>query len=414
MVPSKVTQGDFDVEQVRKDFPILNRKIREANLIYLDNAATTHKPTCVINRISQFYNEENSNVHRGVHFLSEKATRVYEAARETVRVFLNAESHQEIIFTRGTTESINLVAQSYGRSSLKAGDEIILSAMEHHSNIVPWQMLVDQIGVKIRVIPINDRGEIVMEEYLRMFSGKTRMVSLVHLSNAIGTINDAKDMIKIAHHHHVPVLIDGAQAVAHLKVDVKDLDCDFYCFSGHKIYGPTGIGILYAKRELLEKMPPVQGGGDMISMVTFEKTHYNDLPYRFEAGTPHIAGAIGLAAAIDYVQSLGLEAIAKHEEDLLHHATEIVKDIPGIELIGTAEKKAGILSFVMDHVHAHDLGTILDQSGVAIRVGHHCAMPLMQRFGVPATARASFAVYNTLQEIELFAEALTQAGEMFR
>jgi cysteine desulfurase/selenocysteine lyase len=405
--------NDFDVARVRQDFPILQQKIHGKPLVYFDNGATSQKPQMVIDAVSHYYSAENSNIHRGVHYLSETATVAYEAARAKVRGFLNARADKEIIFVRGTTEAINLVAQSYGRSFLKAGDEIIVSAMEHHSNIVPWQMLCEQVGAKLRVIPINHDGEIVMDEYRRLLNDKTKFVSITHVSNALGTVVPVKEIVTLAHARGVPVLLDGAQAVPHLKVDVQELDCDFYAFSGHKMFGPTGVGVLYGRAELLEKMPPYQGGGDMISLVTFEKTHYNVLPYKFEAGTPHIAGGIGLGAAIDYLSALDWQLVAAHEHQLLSYATEAVSSIEGLRIIGTAKEKAGVLSFVLGHVHAHDVGTILDQEGVAVRAGHHCAMPVMQRFGVPATTRASFAFYNTIDEIEVMVRAIHRVMKVF-
>jgi cysteine desulfurase/selenocysteine lyase len=403
----------FDLARVRADFPILKQKIHGKPLVYFDNGATSQKPQTVIDALARYYNAENSNIHRGVHSLSERATADYEAARRKVRDFVNAQSEKEIIFVRGTTEAINLVAQSYGRTFLKAGDEIIVSAMEHHANIVPWQMVCDQVGARLRVIPINHDGEIVMEEYERLLNERTKLVAVAHVSNALGTIVPVKQMISLAHKRAVPVLVDGAQAVPHLKVDVRDLDCDFYAFSGHKMFGPTGIGALYGRVELLEKMPPYQGGGDMISLVTFEKTHYNVLPYKFEAGTPHIAGVIGLGAAIDYLQALDWNQVSAHEHELLKYATEALGEIRPLRIIGTAKEKAGVLSFVLDHVHAHDVGTILDQEGVAVRAGHHCAMPVMQRFGVPATTRASFAFYNTVDEIDVLVKAVRRVLKVF-
>jgi cysteine desulfurase/selenocysteine lyase len=403
----------FDVERVRANFPILAQQIHGKPLVYLDNGATSQKPQAVIDALDRYYSEENSNIHRGVHSLSERATADYEAARAKVRGFINAESDKEIIFVRGTTEAINLVAQSYGRSFLKSGDEIVVSAMEHHSNIVPWQMVCEQVGARLRVIPINHDGEIVMEEYGRLLNDRTKFVAVTHVSNALGTIVPVKEVIALAHQRSVPVLLDGAQAVPHLKVDVRELDCDFYAFSGHKMFGPTGIGVLYGRRTLLEKMPPYQGGGDMISLVTFEKTHYNVLPYKFEAGTPHIAGVVGLGAAIDYLQGLDWEQVAAHEHELLVRGTEALSEIVPLRIIGTAKEKAGVLSFVLDHVHAHDVGTILDQEGVAVRAGHHCAMPVMQRFGVPATTRASFAFYNTLEEIDVLVRAIRRVLKVF-
>jgi len=403
----------FDVERVREDFPALRQQVNGKPLVYLDNAATTQKPRPVLEAIRRFYEQECSNVHRGVHTLSQRATEAYERAREIVRRFLNARSEEEIIFVRGTTEAINLVAHSFGRQHVRAGDEILISAMEHHSNIVPWQILCQETGARLRVVPITDDGDLRVEDVERMLSARTRLVAITHLSNALGTIVPVRDVIRLAHERGIPVLLDGAQAIAHLKVDVQELDCDFYAFSGHKLYGPTGIGVLYGKAEWLRAMPPYQGGGDMISSVTFEKTTYNRLPYKFEAGTPHIAGAIGLGAAIEYVTALGVEAIAAHERDLLAYATEAVSGIPGLRLIGTARQKASILSFTLDGVHPHDIGTILDQEGIAIRAGHHCAQPVMERFGVPATARVSFALYNTREEVDALVRALEKVREVF-
>ena len=403
----------FDVARVRQDFPILSQKIHGKPLVYFDNGATSQKPQCVIDAIDRYYRAENSNIHRGVHHLSERATAAYEAARGKLRGFINAGSDREIIFVRGTTEAINLVAQSYGRTFLKAGDEIIVSAMEHHSNIVPWQMLCEQVGAKLRVIPINHDGEIVMEEYQRLLSDRTKFVSVTHVSNALGTVVPVKEIIAQAHGRGVPVLLDGAQAVPHLKIDVQELDCDFYAFSGHKMFGPTGVGVLYGRAELLEKMPPYQGGGDMISLVTFEKTHYNVLPYKFEAGTPNIADGIALGAAVDYLRALDWPAVVAHEDELLRYATEALGEIPALRIIGTAKEKAGVVSFVFDQVHAHDVGTILDQEGVAVRAGHHCAMPVMQRFGVPATVRASFAFYNSIEEIDVLVRAIARVLKVF-
>jgi cysteine desulfurase / selenocysteine lyase len=403
----------FDVARIREDFPILKETVHGKPLVYFDNGATSQKPQSVIDAIDRYYREENSNIHRGVHHLSERATVAYEAAREKIQGFVNAKASSEIIFVRGTTEAINLAAQSYGRIFLQPGDEIVVSAMEHHSNIVPWQMLCEQIGARLRVIPINHDGEIVMEEYRRLLNRKTKFVSVTHVSNALGTVVPVKELIALAHERGVPVLLDGAQAAPHLKIDVQDLDCDFYAFSGHKVFGPTGVGVLYGRAELLEKMPPYQGGGDMISLVTFEKTHYNVVPYKFEAGTPHIAGGIGLGAAIDYLQKLDWEQVAAHEHKLLGYATDALSSIDAVRIIGTAKEKAGVVSFVVDHVHAHDVGTILDQEGVAIRAGHHCAMPVMQRFGVPATARASFAFYNTIEEIDAMIQAIHRVLKVF-
>ena len=403
----------FDVTRLREDFPILRQKVHGKPLVYLDNGATSQKPQAVIDAVNQFYTAENSNIHRGVHYLSERATAAYEVAREKVRRFINAEADNEIIFVRGTTEAINLVAQCYGRTFLKPADEVIVSAMEHHSNIVPWQMLCEQTGAKLRVIPINHDGELVIEEFSRLLNERTKFVSITHVSNALGTIVPVKEIAAAAHERGIPVLVDGAQAVPHLRVDVRDLGCDFYAFSGHKMFGPTGVGVLYGQRELLDAMPPYQGGGDMISLVTFEKTHYNVLPYKFEAGTPHIAGGIGLGAAIDYLLGLDWAALAAHEHRLLRYATDALGSIDGLRIIGTAKEKAGVLSFVLNNVHAHDVGTILDQEGVAVRAGHHCAMPVMQRFGVPATTRASFAFYNTTGEIDVLAQAIHQVRKVF-
>lgn len=406
-------QASLDVGKIRNDFPILRQRVHGKPLVYLDNAATSQKPQVVIDRLQQYYLRENANVHRGIHSLSEMATQAYEGARDTVRRFLNATDPCEIIFVRGTTEAINLVAQSYGRTFLQAGDEIVVSAMEHHSNIVPWQILCEQIGAKLRVIPFNYQGELSLEEYEQLLTERTKFVSIVHVSNALGTINPIKHIVAQAHRRGIPVLVDGAQAVPHMQVDVQELDCDFYAFSGHKLFGPTGIGVLYGKAHLLERMPPYQGGGDMISVVTFEKTHYNTLPYKFEAGTPHIAGVIGLGAAIEYVQQVGLSRIATYEKELLDYATQALTAIPGLRIIGTAREKASVLSFVLDNVHAHDIGTILDREGIAVRAGHHCAMPVMQRFGVPATARASLAFYNTKDEIDALVAAIHTVIEVF-
>jgi len=403
----------FDVDEVRRDFPILREKVYGKPLVYLDNAATSQKPQLVIETLQKYYSLENANIHRGIHFLSERATQAYEDARAKVRGFLNAAESREIIFVRGTTEGINLVAQSYGRKFIGEEDEIILSAMEHHSNIVPWQILCEQVGARLRIIPMNDDGELLIDEYERLLSDRTKLVAVTHLSNALGTINPIKQIIQIAHRGGVPVLVDGAQAVPHLKVDVRNLDCDFYAFSGHKLYGPTGVGVLYGKASLLDAMPPYQGGGDMIRSVTFEKTLYNVLPYKFEAGTPNIAGGIGLGAAIDYLSQVGLDLVTEYERELLDYATEAVSTITGVQIIGTAREKAGILSFVLEGVHAHDIGTILDQEGIAIRTGHHCAMPVMQRFGVPATARASLAFYNTREEVDALVGAIHKVKRMF-
>ncbi len=403
----------FDVARLREDFPILQQRVHGKPLVYLDNAATSQKPRVVIDALTKYYSSQNANIHRGVHALSELATYEYEKARGKVKLFLNAAETREIIFVRGTTEGINLVAQSYGRKFIKAGDEVIISAMEHHSNIVPWQLLCEQTGAVLRVIPMNDDGELLIDEYEKLLNKKTKFVSIVYLSNSLGTINPIKQIIKRAHEFGIPVLVDGAQSTPHLAVDVQELDCDFYAFSGHKVCGPTGIGVLYGKGHLLESMPPYQGGGDMISSVTFEKTTYNALPYKFEAGTPNIADTIALGVAIDYVHNLGLKAISSYEQDLLIYATEKLSAIEGVRIIGTAKKKSSVISFIMGNVHAHDVGTIVDREGIAIRTGHHCTQPVMQRFGIPATARASFAFYNTMEEIDALAGALLKVKEIF-
>jgi cysteine desulfurase/selenocysteine lyase len=403
----------FNVERVRGDFPILRQLVNGKPLVYLDNAATSQKPRAVIDAIVRYYETENANIHRGVHHLSQRATDDYESARETVRAFLNAAHTHEIIFVRGTTEGINLVAQSFGRANVHSGDEILITALEHHSNIVPWQILCGETGAKLRVAPINDRGELILDEFQRLLTPRTKLVAVAHVSNALGTINPIREIVDMAHAQNVPVLVDGAQAVPHIAVDVRALDCDFYAFSSHKVYGPTGIGVLYGKSALLEAMPPYQGGGDMISSVTFAKTTYNKLPHKFEAGTPDISGVIGMGAAIDYVNRIGLQNIAAHEHDLLAYATRAISSLPGVRLIGTAREKAGVLSFVMENIHPHDIGTILDQEGIAIRTGHHCAQPLMDRFGVPATARASFALYNTRGEVDVLAEGLRKVQKVF-
>jgi cysteine desulfurase/selenocysteine lyase len=405
--------GGFDVERLRADFPILQRKIRGKKLVYLDNAATSQKPAVVIDALRRYYEEENSNIHRGVHFLSEQATSEYEAARTAIQHFLHAADASEIVFVRSATEGINLVAQSYGRANARAGDEVLITAMEHHSNIVPWQMLCEEKGAKLRVVPITDSGELVWEEFEKLLGPRTLILAVTHVSNALGTVNPVARMVELAHRHGVPVLVDGAQSAPHLAVDVQALDCDFYVFSGHKVYGPTGIGVLYGKAALLDAMPPYQGGGDMISSVTFEKTTYNKLPYKFEAGTPNIAGAIGLGCAINYLNGVGIEKVAAHERKLLAHATQAVEAIPDVRVIGTAREKAGVLSFVMENIHPHDIGTILDEQGIAIRTGHHCAQPVMQRFGIPATARASFGLYNTEEEVDALAAGLQKVREVF-
>ncbi len=403
----------FDVRKVREDFPILKEKVHGKPLVYLDNAATSQKPRAVIDAIERFYLEDCSNVHRGVHLLSTRATQKFEDVRAKAQRFINAVEAREIVFARGTTEAINLVAHSYSRKHIQAGDEIIITAMEHHSNIVPWQILCEEKGARLRVAPIDDRGELLFEEFEKLLNPRTRLVSVTHVSNALGTINPVRRIIEAAHRLNVPVLLDGAQAVPHLKVDVRALDCDFYAFSSHKLFGPTGIGVLYGKARLLEAMPPYQGGGDMISSVTFEKTLYNTIPYKFEAGTPNIADTIGFGAAIDYVNRIGLENTAPYEASLLAHATEVLSRIPGVRLIGTAREKASVLSFVVDGVHPHDVGTVLDQEGIAVRTGHHCAQPVMQRFGVPATVRASLAFYNTRQEIDALAAGIEKVKQVF-
>ena len=417
ITPDRLAQAPgprFDVEAVRRDFPILHQQIHGKPLVYLDNAATTQKPTVVVDALSHYYLHDNANIHRGVHLLSERATAAYENAREVVRGFLNARESREIVFLRGTTEAINLVAQSFGRQALKPGDEIVVSVLEHHSNFVPWKMVSEQSGARLRIVPITDDGELRMDEYERALNDRTRLVAIGHVSNALGTINPVGDLVRLAHRLGIPVLLDGAQAVAHMPVDVQALDCDFYAFSGHKLFGPTGIGALYGKAELLNRMPPWQGGGDMISSVTIEEVRYNELPAKFEAGTPNIAGAIGLAAAITYFQGLDLAATAAHEADLLGYAERRLSDTPGVRPIGLgAPHRSGIISFVMDYAHPHDIGTILDAEGVAIRTGHHCCQPLMHRLGLDATARVSLAFYNTRDEIDRAMAALERVREVF-
>ena len=405
---------DLDVSAARKDFPALHQEVHGKPLVYLDNAATTQKPTAVIDAIDRFYRLDCSNVHRGVHELSERATKAFEEARTSVKRFINARTEREIVFVRGTTEAINLVASSYGRSHLKAGDEILISALEHHSNIVPWQLLSDQIGTRLVVAPINDDGELMLEEFERRLGPNTALVAVAHVSNALGTVMPVQEIIRMAHARNVPVLIDGAQAVSHLRVDVRDLGCDFYAFSGHKVFGPTGIGILYGREDLLDRMPPYQGGGDMIRSVTFEKTTYNELPYKFEAGTPHVAGAIGLGAALDYLSRLGIDRVTDYERGLLAYGTELLESIRGLRLIGTAREKAAVLSFVLEGIHPHDVGTVLDRLGIAVRTGHHCAQPVMARFGVPATTRASLAFYNTKAELDALADGIRQVQQWFK
>ena len=403
----------FNVQKLRQDFPNLNVKVHGKPLVYFDNAATTQKPKSVIDAITNYYTNFNSNIHRGVHYLSDIATTEYECARKIIQSFINAKSVEEIIYTRGATESINLVTYSWGRQNLREGDEIIISAMEHHANIVPWQILCQEKGCVLKVIPMNDDGELLLDEYVKMLNDKVKFVSVVHVSNSLGTVNPVKFIIDKAHKIGAKVLIDGSQSVQHLPIDVQKLDCDFFVFSGHKIYAPTGIGILYGKKELLESMPPYQGGGDMIKSVTFEKTIYNDLPWKFEAGTTHIAGAIGLGVAIRYLQKIGFDHVASYESQLLKYATERVAEIPDLRVIGQAKEKASVLSFVFENIHPHDVGTLLDRDGIAIRTGHHCTEPVMRRLGIPATSRASFAFYNTKDEIDVFVNSIKKVVKMF-
>jgi cysteine desulfurase/selenocysteine lyase len=403
----------LDLTAIRQEFPLLRQRVHGKPLVYLDNAATTQKPQAVIDRLVRYYAEENANIHRGVHVLSVRATDAYDAARETVRRFLNAADSREIVFVRGATEGINLVAQTWGRAHVGAGDEIVLSEMEHHSNIVPWQMLCEEKGARLRVIPITDAGELRLDAYERLLNDRTRLVAITHVSNALGTINPVAEIVRLAHDRDVPVLVDGAQAIAHMPVDVQALTCDFYVFSGHKVFGPTGIGVLYGRLPLLDAMPPYQGGGDMIRSVTFERTLYNTAPYKFEAGTPNISGVVGLAAALDYVTAIGPHRVSAHEHELLAYGTEALSELSGLRLTGRAPAKAGILSFVLEGVHPHDIGTILDRDGVAIRAGHHCCQPLMARLGVPATARASVALYNTREDIDALVRALRTVREVF-
>jgi cysteine desulfurase/selenocysteine lyase len=403
----------LDVARIREDFPVLRQKVHGKPLVYLDNAATSQKPIPVIEAETRFYENDNSNIHRGVHELSERATRHYENTRIKVQRFLNAAEAREIIFVRSTTEAINLVAQSFGRKFVTAGDEILITAMEHHSNIVPWQMLCEEKGSKLRVAPMNDRGELLLEEFSKLLGPRTKLVSAAHVSNALGSINPVEKVVQLAHAQNTPVLVDGAQAAPHREVDVRAMGCDFYAFSGHKVFGPTGIGVLYGKAKLLEAMPPYQGGGDMISSVTFERTIYNVIPQKFEAGTPNIAGVVGLGAAIDYLNAIGLDNIAAYEEELLDYATQEISKIPGVRIIGTAEHKASVISFVIEGIHPHDVGTVLDQEGIAVRTGHHCAQPVMQRFGIPATTRASLAFYNTREEIDALIAGIHKVKEVF-
>ncbi len=403
----------FDVQKLRVDFPILNQQVHGKPLVYFDNAATTQKPNDVIGSISDYYNTYNSNIHRGVHFLSQKATNAYESVRDTVRKFINAEHRHEIIFTRGTTESINLIATSFGKKFLKPGDEVLISWMEHHSNIVPWQMACEERGALLKVIPVSDKGDIETDSYLKLLNEKTKIVAITHVSNALGTIVPVKEMIATAHSRNIPVLVDGAQAISHQQVDVRDLDADFYCFSGHKMYAPMGIGILYGKEKWLEEMPPYQGGGEMIQDVSFVRTTYNELPFKFEAGTPNVGDAIGLEKAINYILSIGMKEIAKHEHELLTYATEELKRINGIRIIGNSDNKAAVISFIHETIHPYDIGTILDQLGIAIRTGNHCAQPLMDRYGIQGTMRASFALYNTKTEIDILYNSLLRTIKMF-
>ncbi|MBL7999117.1 MAG: cysteine desulfurase [Candidatus Kapabacteria bacterium] len=406
------TARSFSAEEIRKDFPILSRPVGKNPLVYLDNAATTHKPTHVINSIRSFYESTNSNVHRGVHTLSQLATEQYESARNIVRNFLHASSQQEIVFTRGTTEGLNLLAQSFTNTVVGNGDEILLSGMEHHSNIVPWQMLAQRTGAIMKVIPVLDDGSLDMQTFYAMLTPKTKVISVVHISNSLGTVNPVNEIVKAGHNAGAVVIVDGAQSVAHTKIDVQEIGCDFFVFSGHKLYAPTGIGVLYGKRELLEKLPPYQGGGDMILTVSFEKTEYNELPYKFEAGTPNIEGAIGLAAAIEYLQQFDMESIARHEESLLRYATSLLEQ-NGVRIIGIAPGKSSIISFVLDGIHPHDVGSLLDRDGIAIRAGHHCTQPVMKRFSVPATNRASFAMYNTMPEVDALVDSLGSIKSLF-
>ena len=403
----------IDVERIRKDFPILGREVYGKPLVYLDNAATTQKPQCVIDAISEAYCNENANVHRGIHFLSQQATDLMEAARDKVRQFIGAGSTEEIIFTRGTTESINLLASSFAQAFLREGDEVIISGMEHHSNIVPWQMQAGRYGFKLRIIPVTDLGELDMDAFKALFNAKTRLVSITHVSNVLGTVNPISQIIETAHSHGVPVAVDGAQSVPHIRVNVQELGADFYAFSGHKIYGPTGIGVLYGRKELLEKMPPYQGGGEMIKRVTFEKTTYNDLPYRFEAGTPDYVGSIALATALDYVQAIGLDAIADYESELCSYAIERLSGIPGMRIIGNSAHRSAVISFLVGNIHPSDMGTLLDRLGIAVRTGHHCAEPLMDRFAIPGTVRASFSFYNTKAEIDTLTAGIERVRAMF-
>ena len=411
--PIQDSPPELDVSRIRQDFPVLHRTVRDKPLVYLDSAATTQKPTQVLDALAHYYTYQNANIHRGVYVLSAEATAAYDEARKKVQHFVNARSSQEVIFTRNSTESINLVAHSFGSEHVGPGDEVLITHMEHHANIVPWQLLCERSGARLRVAPINDQGELLMDEFAQCLNARTKLVAIVHLSNSLGTINPVSAVIQLAHQQDVPVLIDGSQAAYHMPIDVQALDCDFYVFTGHKLYGPTGIGVLYGRERLLDSMPPFLGGGDMIRSVTFDKTTYADLPAKFEAGTPHIAGAVGLGAAVDYITAVGFDKISNHEAQLLEYGTAVLSEIPGLQLIGTARNKASILSFVLKGAHPHDIGTIVDMEGVSIRTGHHCTQPLMDRFGIPATARASIAMYNTRQEIDQLVHALHRVREMF-
>lgn len=403
----------YEVDRIRDDFPILSRTVYGKPLVYLDNGATTQKPRAVVEAITEEYYSVNANVHRGVHFLSQRATELHEASRETVRRFINARSTNEIVFTRGTTESINLLAYSYGEACLKAGDEVILSTMEHHSNIVPWQLLQARKGIVLKVIPMNDRGELLLDAYRELFTERTRLVCVAHVSNVLGTVNPVKDMIRTAHSHGVPVLVDGAQSIPHMPVDVQDLDADFYVFSGHKVYGPTGVGVLYGKEDWLDRLPPYQGGGEMIQHVSFERTTFNELPFKFEAGTPDYIGTTALACALDYVTALGMDRIAAHEHDLTTYAMERLRQVPGMRIFGEAAEKGSVISFLVGDIHHFDMGTLLDRLGIAVRTGHHCAQPLMQRLGIEGTVRASFGLYNTRQEVDALVDGVVRVSRMF-
>lgn len=403
----------YEVDRIRDDFPILSRTVYGKPLVYLDNGATTQKPRAVVEAITEEYYSVNANVHRGVHFLSQRATELHEASRETVRRFINARSTNEIVFTRGTTESINLLAYSYGEACLKAGDEVILSTMEHHSNIVPWQLLQARKGIVLKVIPMNDRGELLLDAYRELFTERTRLVCVAHISNVLGTVNPVKEMIRTAHSHGVPVLVDGAQSIPHMPVDVQDLDADFYVFSGHKVYGPTGVGVLYGKEDWLDRLPPYQGGGEMIQHVSFERTTFNELPFKFEAGTPDYIGTTALARALDYVTALGMDRIAAHEHDLTTYAMERLRQVPGMRIFGEAAEKGSVISFLVGDIHHFDMGTLLDRLGIAVRTGHHCAQPLMQRLGIEGTVRASFGLYNTRQEVDALVDGVVRVSRMF-